>query len=579
VEPASPRAAFTLGDWLVEPALDRIARAGVVRHLRPRLMDLLVFLSQHPGVVVTKDQILDRVWQQRFVAESVLSRSIADLRQLLDDEAEQPRYIETIAKRGYRLVASAATLAPPAAAAARRPSVVVLPFADLAPGRDQEYFCDGLAEELTNGLAQLAGLRVVARTSAFAFKGRGIDVRQIGRDLNVGAVLEGAVQRAGDRIRVTVQLIDVADGCHLWSQRFDRPTGDIFAIEDEIVRSVVLALRVKLLGDRAGRAMVRTTASPAAHDLYLRGRHLAARRNPESMAQALACFERAVDADPSYGAAHAAIGECHAVSAFAGFARPSDVAPLARQSAMRARGLDEALPDAHAVLGHVAGTFDWRWEEAEAHFQRALDLSPGYALGRVWYSHLLTASGRFDEAVEETERACECDPLSPTVRTTLGLALYYARRFERAEETFKTVLAGDPSFALAHFHLGRLYGVQGRLEEAIEHQAAAAAVPTSLGFLAGAWRRIGRPDRAEEVEREIDRLAATRYVGPLAWFAAHPDEPHIQLTWLERAVDAREGAVALLNTDAALDHLRGDPRYQALLGRLGLPAVPLPSPR
>jgi TolB-like protein/Tfp pilus assembly protein PilF len=576
VEPASLRAAFTLGGWLVEPTLDRISRDGAVRHLRPRLMDLLVFLAEHPGEVVTKDQILDRVWQQRFVAESVLSRSVADLRQLLDDDAERPRYIETIPKRGYRLVAGGAGATPLAAEAPRRPSIVVLPFADLAPARDQEYFCDGLAEELTNGLAQLPDLRVVARTSAFAFKGRGIDVRQIGRELNVGAVLEGAVQRAGDRLRVTVQLNDVADGCHIWSERFDRPAGDIFAVEDEIVRSVVLALKVKLLRSKAGRAMVRTTANPAAHDLYLKGRHQSARRSPDSMAQALQCFERAVEADPSYAAAHAAIGECRAVAGFAGFARPSDVFPLAKRAALRARELDPDLADAHAVLGHVAGMYEWQWTEAETHFQRALELSPGYALARVWYSHLLTASGRFDEAIEETGRACECDPLSPTVRTTLGLALYYARRFERAEEAYKAVLDADPSFALAHFHLGRLYMVQRRLEEAVEQHAAAATIPTALGFLAGAWRLLGRPDRANDVVRELDRLTGVRYVGPLAWFGANAHDPDAQLPWLDRAVEAREGAVPLLNTDAGLDRLRGNPRYRAISSRLGLPVVPVP---
>jgi adenylate cyclase len=573
VDPASPGAAFTLGGWLVEPALDRISRDGEVRHLRPRLMDLLVFLARQPGKVVTKDQLLDHVWQQRFVAESVLSRSVADLRQLLDDDAEEPRFIETIPRRGYRLVASPAAQHEAPAARPIRPSIVVLPFTDMAPARDQEYFCDGLAEDLTNGMAQLAGLRVVARTSAFAFKGRAMDVRQIGRELNVGAVLEGGVQRAGERVRVTVQLIDVADGCHIWSQRFDRPAGDIFAVEDEIVRSVVLALKVKLLGDKAGRAMVRTTANPAAHDLYLKGRHCSARRSPESMAQALQCFERAVEADASYAAAHAAIGECRAVAGFAGFARPSDVFPIARRSALRARELDPELADAHAVLGHESGMYEWRWSEAEAHFLRALELSPGYALARIWYSHLLSAWGRFDEAIEETERACECDPLSPTVRTTFGLALYYARRFERAEETFKAVIAADASFALAHFHLGRLYMALGRLEEAVEQHAAASTIPTAVGFLAGAWRRLGRQDRADDVLCQLDRLARARYVGPLAWFAANNGDTDAQLLWLERAADAREGSVPLLNTDPGMDHLRGEPRLQAIRERLGLPVV------
>ncbi|RPJ81152.1 MAG: transcriptional regulator, partial [Acidobacteria bacterium] len=234
---ASPaHGAFSLGDWLVEPSLNRLTRADEVRHLRSRLMDLLVYLAQHAGRVVTKDQLLEDVWHQRFVAESVLSRSVAELRQLLGDEARHPRVIETIPKRGYRLVATVAEPARGASAgsagADARPSIVVLPFLDLAPARDHEYFCDGLAEELTNGLAHLRGLRVVARTSAFAFKGKAADVRDIGRQLNVRAVLEGSVQHSDDNVRVTAQLVDASDGCHVWSGRFDRPARDIFAIED-----------------------------------------------------------------------------------------------------------------------------------------------------------------------------------------------------------------------------------------------------------------------------------------------------------------------------------------------------------
>jgi TolB-like protein/tetratricopeptide (TPR) repeat protein len=579
VERAIPSAAFRLGDWRVEPSLNRLTRGDVVRHLRPRLMDLLAFLAARAGDVVTKDEILDAVWGQRFVAESVLSRSVADLRQFLDDDAEQPRFIETVPKRGYRLIADAvggdrARPDPPG-----RPSVVVLPFADLAPARDQEYFCDGLSEELTNGLAKVAGLRVVARTSAFTYKGRGIDVRQIGRELNVGAVLEGAVQRAGEQLRVTVQLIDVSDGCHIWSERFDRTTGDVFAIEDEVVRAVVTALKGRLLGDKVGRAMVTTTSSPAAHDFYLRGRHLAARRSPEWMVEALRCFRRAVEIDESYATAHAAIGECHAVAGFAGFAPPADVVPQARQAAERAIALAPGLPEGHAVLGHVAGMFDWQWAEAEACFTRALELSPSYPLARVWYSHLLTASGRFGEAIEQMERACECDPLSPTVRTTLGLALYHGRQFARAEETLKAVLDSDPAFALAHLHLGRLCGVQGRFEEAIEQQAAASAIPTAMGFLASAWRRLGRADRAAEVVRDLEQLARSRYVGPIAWLAATFGDDAAQLHWLERALDAREGTAPLMSTDAGFDHLRGTPEFQALMRRMGLPAAPVQRPR
>jgi len=573
VEHDATPAPFHLGEWFVEPSLNRVSRGDTARHLRPRLMDLLVFLAAHAGDVVTKDQILDGVWQQRFVAESVLSRSIADLRQLLDDDAERPRFIETVPKRGYRLIAGGVRRDGGPADAAARPSIVVLPFVDLAPGRDQEYFCDGLAEELTNGLAQLGGLRVIARTSACSFKGRGVDVREVGRALNVGAVLEGSVQRAGDRVRVTVQLIDVADGSHVWSQRFDRPAGDIFAIEDEIVAAVVAALRGTLLGSRTPVPRGRSTVTPVAHDLYLKGRHWAARRNPQAVEQALRCFEAAVEAAPSYAAAHAAIGECYCVMGFAGFARPSEVFPLGRGAAERALEIDPDSADAHAVLGHEIGTFEWQWARAESHFLRALELSPGHALARIWYSHLLAASGRFAEAIDQTERACECDPLSPTMRTTLGLSLYYARLFARAEEAFRAVLDSEPSFALAHFHLGRLCVLQGRFEEAAQQHAAASSIPTALGFLASASRRLGRADRAREAVQELERMAQTRYVGPLAWFAANSGDVDVELTWLERAADAREGSVPLLNVEAGMDHLRGEARFEALRRRFGLPAV------
>jgi serine/threonine-protein kinase len=318
--------------------------------------------------------------------------------------------------------------------------------------------------------------------------------------------------------------------------------------------------------------------TPAAHDLYLKGRHWSARRNPDALHQALACLEAAVKAAPSYAAAHAAIGECHCVMGFAGFARPSEVFPLGRQAGERALEIDPDSADAHAVLGHEAGTFEWQWEQAEEHFQRALALSPGHALARIWYSHLLAASGRFAEAIDHTERACECDPLSPTMRTTLGLALYYARQFERAEEAFRAVLETDPTFALAHFHLGRLCALQGRFDEAVQQQTAASAIPTAVGFLAGAWRRLGRPDRADEATRELERMAQARYVGPLAWFAASVGDPDAELSWLARAFDAREGSVPLLNTDAGMDHLRGDPRFEALVRRLGLPQAPPLSP-
>lgn len=578
MEPVAPRGDFRLGDWLVEPSLNRLSRGAVVEHVRPRLMELLVFLARHAGQAVTKDQILEQVWEQRFVAESVLTRSVADLRQLLGDRTGHPRFIETIPKRGYRLLAAVARaeLSPPTPP---KPSLVVLPFVDMTPDHAQEYFCDGLAEELTNALAQFPGCRVVARTSAFAFKGRSLDVRDIARQLSVSTVVEGAVQREGDRLRITVQVIDAESGCHLWSRRFDCPGSSVFAVEDETVAGVVSALQVRLSEGRESPVIKARTAHPEAHDLYLRGRRLSARRNEDALAEAVRHFERAIEVDPGYAAAHAGLADCHAALAFMNLRRPADAFPLAKEAAERALTLAPESADAHAVLGHELGMYEWRWREAEEHFQRAIDLNPGHSLARCSYSHLLSASGRFDEAIAQVERACECDPLAPTVQMTLGLACFYAGDLARAVERYLKVLEMAPSFLFARVHLGRARFVQRRFQDAADQYAQAAdAFPLALALLASARRINGQPDLAEQSIAALERVSRSRYVSAFTWACAHAGQPE-QLTWLSRAFDERDGAIALLNADPApaVHGLHSNPRFRALLDRLGLPRVSLPA--
>ena len=577
--PGISRSDFHLANWLVEPSLNRVTRAPEVHHLRPRLMDLLVYLAEHPNQVVTKDQILDNVWHQRYVAESVLSRSVAELRQLLDDDVQQPRVIETIPKRGYRLVAAVTPLGPGSSSAwpeaGGRPSIVVLPFLDLAPAHDHEYFCDGLAEELTNRLAHVRGLKVVARTSAFAFKGMAADVREIGRQLGVRTVLEGSVQRSADRVRVTVQLIDVADGCHVWSGRFDRAGGDIFAIEDEIALAVASELRVKLGAGAETQLRRRHAANPQAHDLYLAGRRHAARRSLEDLEQAIRCYERAIELDPGYAAAHAGIAECCCVVGFVGLRRPGEVYPRAIQEAERALAIDPNLTEGHAVLAFETAMHEWNWEKAERHFLQALDLGPGYAFTRVWYSHLLTASGRFEEARAQLERACECDPLAPTVQATLGMTLFYSRQFDQAADCCRKVLAMDPSFGFARYFLGRVHRAQGNFEAAVaELRMASGGLPHALGCLAGALRSLGREREAARACEELERLSRNQYVSPLVFAAsAHLSDYDTRLRSIALAFDEREGTVPSLNVDPMTDDLRSFPAFQALIDRLGLPRV------
>jgi len=336
VRPAAPHADFRLGEWLIQPSLDRISQGATTSRLRPRLMDFLVFLARNAGQVVGKDEIIEAVWERKFLAESVLTRSVADLRRLLHDEAERPRFIETVPKRGYRLMAPVFEQSGPAGPAVAHPSVAVLPFANMTADDGEEYFCDGLAEELTNALSHLRGLRVIARTSAFAFKGKAVDVREIGRQLSVGAVVEGGVQRWAGRLRITVQLIDAGDGVHLWSERFDRSATDIFAIQDEIAQAVVAALSVRLLGDEETRLMGPHTRDLEAHDLYLRGRYVAAQRTLEAYTRAIAYFQQASARDPGYALPHAALGSCYCGCGFLGYLAPRDAFPRAKAAAAAA---------------------------------------------------------------------------------------------------------------------------------------------------------------------------------------------------------------------------------------------------
>lgn len=411
---------FQVGDWVVEPALCRVSRAGQVSHVRPKLVDLLAFLASNPGRVISKDELLERVWHAEFVVESVLGRSVADLRQILQDDAAAPRFIETIAKRGYRLIAPVRWI--PSAGTGRRPSIAVLPFVDLAPGADQQYLCDGLVEELTNTLAGVPGLRVIARTSAFAFRNKEADVREIGRQLGVETVLEGAVQRIDERMRVTVQLIDTREGCHLWSRRFDRSVRDVFAIQDEIAQAIVAELEVETLCDREAARRVYATDAKA-DDLYLRGRHILARRTGPALAAAANYFERAIERDPEHAPAHAGLAVCYESEAFLEYLPPQEGYTKAIAAARRAVQLDAALAEAHAVLGLCLSFYFWQWDDAVCALERAIELAPGSATGHMAYSNVLAAVGRPRQALAEAELARDLDPFSPLSSVVLAMRL------------------------------------------------------------------------------------------------------------------------------------------------------------
>ena len=530
-----PEGGFHLGEWLVEPSLNRVSAGGRTVQVEPRTMDVLAYLAVRAGCVVAREEILEAVWQRQFVADATLSHVIAELRRLLGDSAQHPRYIETISKRGYRVVATvrrvgAAEPVAPAeviaeAPASGVPSVAVLPFADMSAGHDQEYFCDGVAEELTNALAHLDGLKVAARTSAFAFKGRSEDVRDIGRRLGVGAVLEGSVRKVGERLRVTVQLIDVADGMHLWSERFDRGNEDIFAIQDEIALGVVRHLRVQLLAGEPERLGRFGTTSREAYDHYLRGRHFLNRRRPGELQAAVAHLERAIALDPRYAEPHAAVAETFGIMGLWGFVPATTGLARARAAAERAVQLDDTLAEAHAWLGILLYYTEWDWERGNRHFERALALPrPSWTSGFGFGIHHL-AMGRRQQVDEAARHLVAAEPLSAIAHTQAAGLCVGIEAFEGAIALLDRALELDPDLPMASFWLGCSHGVLGRVDAAAEllRRSLAAGMLASVLALPAVLVRGGHEVAAREVVAVAERLAGERYVSPfasaLAWAA------------------------------------------------------------
>jgi TolB-like protein/Tfp pilus assembly protein PilF len=472
----------------------------------------------------------------------------------------------------------ARALVPSAAAAAVKPqgrSVAVLPFASLSPDPDNEYFADGVTDELINALAKVGGLHVVSRTSAFAFKGKLEDVRAIGARLQVKSVLEGSVRRAGRRLRVTAQLIDVADGFLLWSDTFDREMEDVFAIQDEISRAIVGALKVKLFGSQQQVLVKPATDDLEAYTLYLKGRHFWNRRTEQTLWQGLEYFQRAIARDPSFAQAHAGVADTYAILGFYSALPPTEAFPKAKAAALQALANDPALAEAHPALAYVYMYHDWDWAAAEKEFVTAIALNPGYATAHQWYGNFMAVLGRFDESAAAFGKAIALDPLSPLKQAALGWSHYFARRYEEAAAECRRALELDPGYWVAHLWLGIALEELGAPEEAIREFEEALRLSgrnvAGLGFLGHALAIAGRLPEARQVIQDLIHLGAERYVSPYDIGVIHLGlgESDAALQWLERAYAERDHQMTFLLVDPRLDVVRTSPRFVSLMGKMG----------
>ncbi|MHC4414890.1 MAG: protein kinase domain-containing protein [Planctomycetota bacterium] len=456
-------------------------------------------------------------------------------------------------------------------------SIAVLSFADMSPQRDQEYFCDGLAEELINALAQVERLHVASRTSAFQFKGKAVSIEKIGRELKVETVLEGSVRRADNRLRITAQHVRVADGYRLWSQRYDRDLEDIFALQDEIARTIVDALKIGLVDAPRAPLVRRHTDNVKAYSLYLKGRFHWNRRSATGVARGIEHFEEAIELDPSYALAWAGIAESYAVAAFSGFVPAREARARAKPAANKALELDDTLAEAHAVLANLLGNHDWDWLGAEREYKRAIELNPAYPTVHHWYSMFLGYLGRHEEALAELRRAEELDPLSLIIVAVVSRPLYLLRRFDEALKQVGKALEMDPSFAYGRLMETFILVAMGRAQEAVpgmRQGLAQANDPVFRGTLGYACAAAGMHDEARriagELEIAVEQGSATR--GHVALVYMGFPDADCTFTWLERCFEQRECFPLLdLRVSPAFDPLRDDPRLEDLANRIGLP--------
>ena len=457
----------------------------------------------------------------------------------------------------------------------RDASIVVLPFADQSPTRDQEYIADGITEELMVNLANVPGMKVVGRTTAFAFKGQSPDARELGKRLNVNAILSGSVRVADDRLRVTAQLMDAESGFELWAETYDRARTDVIGIQEEIARSIVARLRGQA-EPRAPNVATSSTDDPEAYNLYLRGRYEWHKRTEQGMRAAADYFARATLRAPQYARAYAGLGDTHAVLGFYDYLPPRNAFPLAKIAAQRALQLDSTLAEAHATLGYVALYYEWQWAQAEHEFERSLELNPRYSTAHQWYANYLTAMGRFDEAVRAMRNAMDIDPLSLIANAALGWVLYYSGDYPAALRQLDQTLQLNPEFELAHLWRGLALLELERHAEAL--QSLTRAVELSRGsaistaMLARACALAGEPARARELLAGLESQRAARYA-PSYEIAKVYDalgEREEALDWLDRAFEERSHSIAFLLVDPQLRGMRDDPRFRRVVDAAGL---------
>ena len=575
---------YQFGEFQLDAANKLLVRNGIQVRLTPKVFDTLSLLLEHPGQLIEKDEFMRQLWPETFVEESALAENICRLRRALGD-AEGQRFIATVPKHGYRFfaevrrVAATATAEPEASGSIR--SLAVLPLENLSHDPEQEYFADGMTDELITQLAQISNLRVISRTSVLRFKGTRKPLDEIARELNVAAVVEGTVARSAERVRVTVQVIQVNPEKHVWAESYDRPLGDAVILQGELARQITQAIRIKLTPQEQTRFASVRPVNTEAYEAFLKGRYFWGKRTEAATQKAIEYFQQAIEKDPNYALAFTGLADSYsslALPVALQEALPSNEAfPKARAAADRALAIDSTLAEAHASVARIKFLYDRDWSGAEKEFQRAIELNRNYANAHHWYALELMLMGRLDEALHQIKLARELDPLSLIIITNMALILSSAQQYDLAIEQSGKALEMDPNFALVHYRLGQILILKGMNTEAVPELEKAIALsggsPRATAELGLAYARLGKKREALNLANTLKERSKQRYVSPFDFAVIYGGlgEKNQTLEWLEKAYEERSTSLNLLKLSPAFASLRSEPRFVELVRHIGLP--------
>jgi TolB-like protein/DNA-binding winged helix-turn-helix (wHTH) protein/Flp pilus assembly protein TadD len=648
MEQQRPTSVVRFGTYEVSLQSGEVRKSGLRVRIQQQPMKLLEILLERPGEVVTREELRSRIWVEESFGDfdQAVNIAIAKLRSALGDSAENPRFIETLPKRGYRFIAevsvvdadarpkgpestvrdlpgtepqntepknkdknqdAGSTVAPKREpwpmrrvvvafvlvlslpiifvllfrSRARAPigirSLAVLPLDNLSGVASQDYFADGMTDELITDLAQISALRVISRTSVMVYKGARRPLPQIARELNVDAVVEGTVLHSGDQVRITAQLIEASTDKHLWSRSYEGEFRDTLALQNRVAREIADEIRINLTPQEQASLKNVKVVDPEAYESYLKGRYFWNKRTADGLKAALAYFQQAIEQDPRYAPAYSGLADTYTLLGDWQYAvmTPKEALPKAKAAAIKALELDSELGEAHTSLAVCLDGFDWDFDAAEKEFQRAIQLNPGYATAHHWYAWHLSHIGRNEEAIAEMRKAENLDPLSLIINADLAELLLLARSYDESIQQSRKTIEMDPNFALAHNQLGQAYFQKQMYEPAIAELEKSVQLsggsPTCIANLARAYAASGRRSEAEKLLSDLKKRSSpsASFASQIAIVYAALGDRDQAMNWLEKGYEERFNPGVLLRP--GFDPLRSDSRFQNLVHRMGPP--------